>query len=239
MAAKAPAQVKHRHRPSQDLRFTKGPLTREWEGRTVVLIASGPSLTKAQVNTAKECHYSGEVMALGVNDAYRIAPWIDWLYAADPQWWDVHIRSVRETYIPNLSCQDQDTCQRWGLRWVPGPESSKGHRSEHGLSTDPAFIHFGSHSGFQALNIAFHLGAKRICLLGYDMRFEKRPHWFGDHPQTLQNAHEPGWYARWLPVYDEAAPQLDRAGVDVVNCTPGSAINCFRRATISEALWRV
>lgn len=237
MAEKPKPAARHRHRPSQDLRFTHGPLTRDWEGRTVILIAGGPSLNAGQINTAKAAHWAGEIQAMGVNDAYRIAPWIDTLYAADPPWWDHHIKAVRETYIPVLMTQDEEAARRWGLRWVPGPSGERTRRSHRGLSMDPSFIHYGSHSGFQALNIAVLRGAKRIALLGYDMKQpEGKPaHWFGEHegPGLIRQRD----WTPWIENYDHAAPQLAALGVQVFNCSADTAITAFPRETLSRVLW--
>lgn len=227
----------HRYRPSQDLRFTQGPIKPDWQGRTVVLIAGGPSLTKGQVTSVKHAYYHGEIQAIGVNDAYRLAPWVDGLYAADPPWWELHIKAVRETYIPNLYCQDEHTSRRWGLRWTPGPKRG-GHLEYTGLSFDPNRIHYGSHSGFQALNIAVLMGAKKIILLGYDMKpgAGGKMHWFGEHPETSGLCTERD-FGPWVEFYDQAAGQLADRGIQVLNCSPDSAINCFPKTTITAALW--
>jgi len=31
---------------------------------------------------------------LAINDAYRLAPWADWLYACDDRWWRFHHEAV-------------------------------------------------------------------------------------------------------------------------------------------------
>ena len=41
--------------------------------------------------------------------------------------------------------------------------------AQPGLSRTQGVIHQGKNSGYQALNLAYLLGAKRILLLGYDM----------------------------------------------------------------------
>jgi len=224
----------HRYRPSQELRIIRGPIKPEWKGQTVTLIGGGPSLTTAQIVSVKEGWWAGLTRVIGVNDAYRIAPWIDGLYAADPPWWEMHIKAIRDTHIPLLMCQDFEAASRWGLRHVAGPPS-KFHGYTEGISTDPEYIHFGSNSGFQAMNIAFHLGAKRIILVGYDMKATpgKPSHWFGDHPPGLVNHYG---YSNWVISFEQAAPQLAEAGVEVINCTPDSAIKCFPSRKVSDVL---
>lgn len=56
---------------------------------TIVCVASGESLTRADVNYCR-----GKARVLAINDNYRIAPWADWLYACDGRWWDVYGNAV-------------------------------------------------------------------------------------------------------------------------------------------------
>ena len=55
-----------------------------WRNQTVVCIASGPSLTQDQVDQVKGLN------TIAINDAYKLAPWANILYACDYQWWDWH-----------------------------------------------------------------------------------------------------------------------------------------------------
>ena len=54
-------------------------------GRPCVVVASGPSLTAEDVDYCRE-----RAAVIVVNDNYKLAPWADVLYAADPEWWDLH-----------------------------------------------------------------------------------------------------------------------------------------------------
>src|SRR5512139_1237105 len=54
-----------------------------------IVAASGPSLTPKVADACKGFH------VVAVNDAYRLFPDADVLYACDPKWWDVH-KGVRK-----------------------------------------------------------------------------------------------------------------------------------------------
>lgn len=82
-------------------------------------------------------------------------------------------------------------------------------------------------SGCLALSVAVKLGAKRILLYGYDMR---GTHFFGQYTNGLRNTSDND-RERHLRQY--AAWGLLNPGVEVINCTPGSAIDCFERAECS------
>jgi hypothetical protein len=56
------------------------------------------------------------------------------------------------------------------------PDRSAGARTEQRL---------------QAINLAVHLGAARIILLGYDLSPARMGgHWFGDHPEPIPSPYE-------------------------------------------------
>lgn len=102
-----------------------------------------------------------------------------------------------------------------------------------GLSKDPGGLATGANGGYQAVNIAVLAGASRIVLLGYDCKDAKdgRAHWFGDHPEKHVRPHAT-WLTRWRTV----APIAKRLGVEIINCSPESAIDCFTRASIESVL---
>lgn len=74
----------------------------------------------------------------------------------------------------------------------------------------------------------------RIILLGYDMRLiDGKRHFFGAHPRGLE---EPSPYDKFIRAFETAVPQLQQLGVEVVNCTPGSALHCFPQRPLAETL---
>ena len=109
------------------------------------------------------------------------------------------------------------------------------HKGDPGLSSDPTLLHTGGNSGYQAVNLAVLLGAKRILLLGYDMKHgpNGEKHWHEDHSA---NNPPPAQLADWVKIYATMLPDLEKAGVVVVNCTPESALDCFPKAKLEEVL---
>lgn len=197
--------------------------------RRFICIASGPSLTPTDVEATRG---QGEVIV--VNDNWRLAPWAQHLYACDAKWWDHHGEAVLAGFrghrwtqqsIEKPSSDQKAAIERWRLMSVGG-------KWEDGLGID--CIHYGENSGYQAINLAYLLGAEQILLLGYDMqRTSGREHWFGDHPQALKTGPD---YDVWIGHFDVLAKDLKREGVDVINCTRETALTCFPRQSLSEAL---
>lgn len=190
------------------------------EGGTVVCIGGGPSLTAADVD-----HCRGRASAVvAINDAYRLAPWADVLYAADAQWWNWHQGAPT---FPGLKYSLQRDASRWGVQILR-------NSGEQGLETDPTALRTGRNGGYQGVGIAFHLAGpgSRILLLGYDMHAHSgRSHWFGDHPHPRSSP-----YATFLERFRSLVEPLRAAGVTVINCSRVSELELFPKQPITEAL---
>ena len=98
----------------------------------------------------------------------------------------------------------------------------------------PGVITWGGNSGFCALGLAFQFGASRIVLLGYDQCDPTGTgHWHGQHDDSIRKAFN---WPLWRQHFTAAARDFRHLGVDVVNCSRVTALDCFRRASLQEAL---
>lgn len=204
-------------------------LERVWEGRTVVLMATGPSLTYDQCFQVALRHEAQGLIVAGCNDAYRAYRGLDLLYAADDKWWIQNLGAVKQLGIPELYVPIEEHAQKHEIGYMRGKGGAV-------LSTNPDHINYASHSGFQLFNIAFLRGAKRIVLLGYDYTYTspERAHFFGAHENPLRNP--PPKMANWVGAYASSLEILREAGVEVLNCSPVSLIKCFPKVGVEEAL---
>jgi hypothetical protein len=183
-----------------------------------VILAGGPSLTQSDVDLTKDS------IVIAINDCYQIAPWATYHYFCDSKWWQWH--KDRSDYQSFQGIRiTQDTVDEPGVFKIQGTHKP-------GLSESPDLIHFGSNSGFQALNIAVLMGASRILLLGYDMKIARTgaAHWFGDHPDKVRSN-----YPSWLSNFSIAADQL-KGKVEVINCSLDTALQCFPKMRLADAL---
>lgn len=92
----------------------------------------------------------------------------------------------------------------------------------------------GTNSGALGIAVARHLGAKRIVLLGFDGHGS---HFFGPHPEPLKNT-TPQRQAVHMLQHDRQAVFCREAGVEVWNCTPGTAIKSYPVAALEDVLCR-
>lgn len=199
---------------------------RLWPGETVAVLATGPSLTQARVDYCR-----GRARVIAVNDAYRLAPWADMLYACDRRWWAQH----------------EATKEFAGLKvtgWQQGSGPQPTERADvkvllldgkAGYHYDPGVLRHGSNSTHQAVQLAAHAGAAKIVLLGCDMRImpNGKKHFFGDHPKALNQGIN---FDLFIEKFEALAPSIAEAGIEVINTVADSALRCFPFQPLEEAL---
>lgn len=194
-----------------------------------LVVATGPSLTVEMADLCRAVQRDGWPI-VAVNDAYRMLPEANLLYACDAAWWDVHhgaldFRGERWSSHALANNDKRHIALSYGVRLVSGADAE-------GFSFNPDVIHYGGNSGFQAINLALLLGASRIALVGFDMRTTAQRHFFGHHPAPLLNHVR---YEQFIPHFEVAAKRLP-ADRHIVNCTPGSALTMFPSHALTEFL---
>lgn len=197
-----------------------------WNGKTVAIIASGPSVKKADVELLKD-----RMAVLAIKRSVELAPWADAVYGCDGPWW----KSVRglPTYTGPKFAYDPKACGDFGLTKVSIPN--------HGTSNELLFdevgtVGGGGSSGFQALNLAVQFGAVRVLLLGFDCQGRSGIHWYGRN--TWDRAGNPGdlQFRRWTAAFKIAAEQLAQRGVEVINASPITDLKAFPRRGVADTL---
>lgn len=156
-------------------------------------------------------------------------PQADVLYAADGTFWGMY-RGVEKFRGLKLT---QDT---WAARHYRDVHLVELTRKRDEILVDrPGVIGDGGNSGFQALNIAVQFGAKKIVLVGFDMRLDAGIHWHGKHPPGLVNPGDNN-LVRWRKALNGAASRLAELGVTVVNASPISALTAYPFQPLPVAL---
>jgi hypothetical protein len=204
---------------------------------TVACVGTGPSLTLAQVDTARRKGFA----LFGVNLVYQHVPDLAVLFCTNESFWDF--------YWARPDSPRLHPCEKWTnsieaashyrLNYIASHES-------HGLGY-PDHIHHGHSSGACLVNLAYLMGATRLVLLGYDMRYapdydgvnrkigSTPRHFFGEYVSALQHwpkaAVKDGVHVELVEHYNSIARQ---GLVEIVNCTPDSAIKCFPMKAIEE-----
>ena len=102
---------------------------------------------------------------------------------------------------------------------------------ETGLETSPDGLRTGRNSGYAAINLAVHLGAARILLLGYDMGVGPKGE---SHFDGFKQASPP--YAQFRDKFQALVKPLAELGVEVMNCSRQTALTTFPRLELAQAL---
>lgn len=158
-----------------------------------------------------------------------MAPWADVLYACDEAWWKKY-SGVPDFSGLKISHDGYRSPQEWNLRRIKIIRNDdRMHLSSFGV------VGWGGNGGFHSLNLAAQFGAKRIVLVGFDMRLDMGLHWHGKHVSGLQNPTVTN-VNRWRRCLDLAAPVLADAGVEVVNASMQSALSAFPKMRLEEAI---
>lgn len=97
-------------------------------------------------------------------------------------------------------------------------------------------IYPGSNSGFGAMMLAIAMGYKEIYLLGYDMKTtEGKTHFHNGYiNQTVlsQSRH----LEQFRKQFDSFADTIKKAGIQVINLNPDSALTCFEKRSIDSVI---
>lgn len=225
--------------------MTFGRIDPVWAGYTAVVMASGPSLTLADANKIRDWRARDGCRVIAINDNYLIAPWADALYFADVRWWEKHRDKTFFRSFPGRKISIENGAGRVTTDCTVMRNMSLVGGTMGRLSLDPTGIYTGQNSGYQAIGVAILYGCRRIVLLGYDMKAREVPitepgktgvrpmhHWFGDHPWPSDASS----YRNFRDEFKRMAVTALLNGIEIVNATPDSALDCFPMVTLEEAI---
>ena len=177
--------------------------------KTLICVASGPSLTANDCALAASSGYP----VIAVNSSWQSVPGCNHILAGDCGWWDVHHSQLA---IPAKRWSTSGrACLRYGLNHYRPPDNDT------------------FNSGQRAIQLAAHLGATRIILLGYDCSLTDGIHWHGEHPTGLKNP-DASSVARWRAEFSRVAATLKK--IDIINCSRKTSLTCFRKEKLETAL---
>lgn len=197
---------------------------------TILCLGSGPSLKDQDLT-----RFTGRGPVIAVNSMALLAPWADFAFFGDSRWWRWH----------------GDKMQGFAGRVLTAGASSRFDDEGSGVLRVEKVYHTplgaephqvaGTDSGRMAVNVAYHLGASRIVLAGYDMGWspgeashahaDLYPH---ETPSLLKN-----YVEKFAPGYLGAVAALQDLGVEVVKVTPSPALNFIPTVDLDVAAPRL
>lgn len=228
-----------------------------FRGQTVICVASGPSLTQEIADKLKGRR------VIVVNSSCMLMRWGDLhsldhpvLYFTDSGWYEARRDLVRNwpgfvVSMSRLAARELNApgepsfCGRQRILRVKGcgdPDGPPRVRVADGvLPKVPGFPDLGSpeiqqgrSSGHTAVSLAIAMGAERVLLVGYDMQVVNgREHHHNEYKGPRDLDIYKNEFQRAFRGWNEAALA---SGVEILNCTHGSAVTEFPFADLDEVL---
>ncbi|KKN41997.1 hypothetical protein LCGC14_0717570 [marine sediment metagenome] len=203
---------------------------RLWEGRVVYIIGGGPSLKGFDFSPIHD------QKVIGTNDAFLLGPWVDACWFGDNRWHDWNHEKLRNFGGLKATCAPRIK-DRAGIQFFKRTNTD-------GLEKKEGVVGWNRCTGSSAINYAYHLGARKVVLLGYDMSGDKdgNYNWHNHHKRRGQKSNPWGRFLECFPAIKEDALKL---GLEIVNAGPVYGIkhvvdaveqDVFPCMTLEEAL---
>jgi hypothetical protein len=160
--------------------------------------------------TQEQCDtVRGAGVTIAVGDAYKLAPWCDAIAATDRAWWSARPDAMA------MPCKKFSPCKIEGIEQVTNE-----------------FVGTQSSSGVLGLWVAKMLGAAKVLMIGFDNR---GTHFFGAHVGKLKNT-PPHRFKTFEHQFVHLRNHFKIVKIAVRNATPGTALQAFEKATLTEGL---
>ena len=228
----------------------RGPFGRGW--RRCICVASGPSLSFDggwQIERIKQAQREGW-RVLVANATWARLPWADVVFGADRKFWNTHAAAIAggfagERWTGNDHCAKVHRINLMPTRWEVDQRSGL----KAGLARDGSYIRHNGNTGAHLVATAYAFGMEVGILVGFDMQqtggtpnaaghLEGGPiHHHGPHVNGLANP-SPLALAMWATRIAVMARDLGERNVVVLNASIETALTCFPREPLDEALER-
>lgn len=190
-------------------------------GETIFIVGGGPSLKDFNFELLKNR------VVIAVNKAFLYLPFAQALYWSDSSFYDsfkkeIHeFKGIKVTKNPSPKAEDIINVVETG---------------REGLELEPNGIRNGGNSGYAAINLAYHLGAKKIVLMGFDAKNGAggNSHWHDGYGK--KGASDEVMQRNWLPHYSSIVNALEERRVKIYNTSILSEIKEIEKITYTEAL---
>jgi len=175
---------------------------------------------------------------IGINAAFFLGSWIDICFFGDGGFYLQNRRELGRFPKLKVSC-NPNTRKKMdpndNIKFV-----KRDNRSPYGISRNNNSVSWNGNSGAAAISLAYHLGVKRIYLLGFDMKLggDNRQHFHSHYHNTRGsriNAKKLP-FDRHLRGFPHIAKDARRLGIEILNVSPDSAIKEFKKVRLIDVL---
>lgn len=220
-----------------------------WEGQTAYILGGGASVVSqfGIPDDVVEAVRSGEMPmsvysqymealksknVIGVNAAFKLGSWMDFIYFMDKDFMLTNRVALANYPKKTVSTLPYTEGEDWCL-------TVKGN-TINGICAMPNTIAYNHNAGAGAINLAYHLGAKRIVLIGFDMKVVSgMQHFHGDYINSelvRTPEHEMG-FSKHLQVFPAIKNDAELLGIEIINTSLESALNEFEKIPLERLLY--
>jgi len=244
-----------------------------WPGATVFIIGGGPSITQDQLKLLCDSKNRGKYRIIGCNKAYREGSWIDAIWCGDDRYFfkyrNAMVREYNGLRISLSNAAERDKHFKWMCKFRGGKKQMRQlekmmkdslldpvvfrtlkKNPTTGICPLPGYICWNSNTGSSAINLAYHFGARKIALMGFDMQslpiknptsaqrktgitrqthyHEGYPEWGGPSKKLPYNR-----YRRRFPVIAQHAKLL---GLEIIDCSLNGALTQFPKIPVERVI---
>lgn len=200
---------------------------RIWDGDTCVIIGGGPSLAAVTVDALSRFR------CIAVNAAFRIAPFAEAMFFGDYGWFTQYSKGLELFGGLKITNTDQALGRRAEVLDI---KVMRRHNLSCGICPVRDTLTWNNNSGATAINLAVHFGAKKIILVGFDMKRDGDRFNYHNEYARPDNVKTYNPYSRHMPAFPKIKADLDKLGVTCVNATAGSALEVFPRISLEEII---
>jgi hypothetical protein len=192
----------------------------EVSGREVFVIGGGPSFQYVDKKMLE-----GKLVVC-INTAYKEFNNPTALYWCDESWVANHYDNIMKHQCP-LRFTARHAADGHITKNILGTGNSIVLKRTGDFGIDTDFNHVkGNNSGAHVINLLANMKVRRIILLGYDLTMSKgKSHWHDGHGLPMANHI---YNELFIPCLNSMADPLKNLKIDIVNCSVGTALKCFR-----------
>jgi hypothetical protein len=191
-------------------------LLNRFTNQTIVCVASGPSLTKEQIEYV---NLKSKVTFVSNSSAFDF-PNATVLFSYDHKWYNYYNDKLKQFFKGAKFCKDKIT-ETSGFAFS--------------LVDQEWFKAYGN-TGATLLSLALHANPSKVILVGYDLKQTDKSHYHGDHPEPLGNCNRiEMWKDDFKELYNDYKAQIDK--IEIYNCSLDSNLDLFPRQDLKKVLW--
>lgn len=230
---------------------------RIWEDGDVFILGGGSSLTKQfeipkeviQAVRKKEIPLSSyspylkglyDKHVIAINILFLLGDWVDMLFFGDNKFYRAYRKQIAVFPGLKVSCHSAFTGGRFDNEKIK--YLVKDNKHFYGISPDAKKVAWNKNSGAAAISVAANSGAKRIILLGFDMRLdnEGNQHCHSEYKvkkrKGVQSKTRKLPFERHLKGFDEISKDAKQRGIEILNANPDSEIKVFPKINVKDVI---